>query len=247
MAFLPAMTDGHYFSHETAAALLHMRLPERQLGGSLHVTAVQPARPPRIRGVIGHKRAKGPRTLTLTGGARVSDPIETWCDLGASFTVDELIVVGDGIVRRQHPLGTIEMMREAVSGRAGARGTRNLREAIEQVRANTDSPRETMLRLILTRAGFPEPGLNLPIFNRYGARIAHGDLTWERYRTILEYDGAHHRLDERQYNIDIARLVELMEEGWRVIRVNKSLMAMRAVLLGKVDTALRAGGWRGGR
>jgi hypothetical protein len=34
-----------------------------------------------------------------------------------------------------------------------------------------------------------------------------------------------------------------MEERWRVIRVDKSLMRRRAALLHKVSTALRAGGW----
>ena len=37
-----------------------------------------------------------------------------------------------------------------------------------------------------------------------------------------------------------------MEEGWRVIRVNKGLMARRATLVGKVETALEQGGWRRG-
>ena len=65
------------------------------------------------------------------------------------------------------------------------------------------------------------------------------------YRTILEYDGGHHRTDDRQFSIDVARLDELMEEKWRVIRVDKYLLAQRATLIGKVDTALREGGWNG--
>jgi len=36
-----------------------------------------------------------------------------------------------------------------------------------------------------------------------------------------------------------------MEEKWRVIRVNKSLMRQRATLLDKVRTALEAAGWSG--
>jgi very-short-patch-repair endonuclease len=84
----------------------------------------------------------------------------------------------------------------------------------------------------------PEPEVNAPIRNRYGAIVAHADLAYPAQRVVIEYDGGHHRADERQYNIDIDRLDELMEEGWRVIRVNKNLLARRATLVGKVRTAL---------
>jgi very-short-patch-repair endonuclease len=92
--------------------------------------------------------------------------------------------------------------------------------------------------------GFPEPEVNGLIYNSYGAEIAHGDLVFREYRTILEYDGGQHRVSDRQFSIDISRLDALMEEGWRVIRVDKSLLARRATLVGKIDTALRQGGWR---
>jgi very-short-patch-repair endonuclease len=101
-----------------------------------------------------------------------------------------------------------------------------------------------MLRLLVTQAGFPEPEVNGVIVNSLGAPIAHGDLVFRGFRTILEYDGGHHREDERQFNVDIDRLDQLMEEEWRVIRVNKSLMSRRATLIGKIETALRRGGWR---
>jgi very-short-patch-repair endonuclease len=98
--------------------------------------------------------------------------------------------------------------------------------------------------LVLGRAGFPEVEVNGVIVNSLGQTIAHGDLVYRAYRTILEYEGDHHRTDERQFNIDIERLDELAEERWRVIRVSKELLRKRATLLGKVDTALRAGGWQ---
>jgi len=96
---------------------------------------------------------------------------------------------------------------------------------------------------MLVRAGFPEPEINGAILNSFGAVIAHGDMVYREYHTLIEYDGGQHRDDERQFNIDIDRLDELMEERWRVIRVNKSLMARRATLFGKVATALEQGGW----
>lgn len=79
--------------------------------------------------------------------------------------------------------------------------------------------------------------------NSYGAVIAHGDLVYPEYRTIVEYDGRQHNEDDRQFSIDIRRLDDLMEENWRVIRIDKHLLRMRATVIGKVDNALRGGGW----
>jgi very-short-patch-repair endonuclease len=86
--------------------------------------------------------------------------------------------------------------------------------------------------------------VNGVIVNSSGQTIAHGDLVYRAYRTVLEYEGDHHRTDERQFDIDIERLDELAEEQWRVVRVSKGLLPRWATLLGKVDTALRVDGRR---
>ena len=158
--------------------------------------------------------------------------------------VDDLVIMGDGLVSRIRPAADIPSLRAAVARMAGRRGHTRLISALGEIRPNTDSARETMLRLLVMRAGYPEPEVNGVILNSLGAPIAHGDLVYREYRTILEYDGGQHRGDERQFDIDVDRLDALMEDDWRVIRVNKNLMRRRATLLGKVDTALRRGGWR---
>jgi hypothetical protein len=122
--------------------------------------------------------------------------------------------------------------------------TDTLEAAHQQIRPNTDSARETLPRLFVVRAGLPEPEVNGVIVNSFGATIAHGDFVYRDYRTILEYDGGHHCGHERQFNVDVDRLDQLMEDDWRVIRVNKSLMIRTATLVGKIETALERGGWR---
>ena len=179
-------------------------------------------------------------------GLRVSDPVDTWLMLAPTLTVDELIVMGDGLLSRLRPTSNLDRLGAAAANTSGRRGHNRVRAALRDIRPNTDSARETLLRLLVVRSGFPEPEVNGVILNSFGAAIAHGDLVFRDYRTILEYDGGHHRDDERQFNVDIDRLDQLMEEGWRVIRVNKGLMARRATLVGKVETALEQGGWRRG-
>jgi very-short-patch-repair endonuclease len=122
-----------------------------------------------------------------------------------------------------------------------------LESALSEMRPRTDSARETKLRLILTRGGYPEPEVNGEIINTQGRVITHGDLVYRDYCTIVEYDGSQHASDSVQFGIDIRRLDDLMEAGWRVIRVDKSLLARRSVLFRKVTTALTAAGWQPSR
>ncbi|MEO6532426.1 MAG: hypothetical protein ABIO06_02510 [Pseudolysinimonas sp.] len=240
VAYSAGMPPYQYFSHTTAAQLHGLRMPHGFRETELHVTSLAPSRAPRGVGVIGHGAESA--EISVVSGLRMLSAIETWCQLSAQLSLDDLVVMGDGLVRRKKALATMAQLRDAVARYSG-RGCRKLRQALELVRPGTDSARETTLRLIVLRAGFPEPEVNGVIVNSHGAEIAHGDLVFREYRTILEYEGRQHSENARQFTIDISRLDELMEERWRVIRVDADLLARRATLLAKVDTALHGGGW----
>jgi hypothetical protein len=242
-AYATRMTASQRFSHTTAAELLQLRMPENWHDGGLHVSSIRPDRAPRGRGIIGHQsRRRGSSTVA---GLAVTGAVEAWLECGGILSVDDLVVMGDGLLRRRDPHATLDQLHTAVDRQRGQRGYLKLSAAVPLLRAETDSARETMLRLILERAGLPEPEVNAPILDEYGQVIAHGDLVYAEFKTIVEYDGGQHRTDERQFSIDIERIDMLIELGWRVIRVDKRLMARRAVLIGKVEAALRQRGWAG--
>jgi hypothetical protein len=242
----PECPEGHFFSHHTAARLLGLPVPGDQRADAIvHVSVFAPSRAPRAAGVMGHTISPGTARLGSIGGLRVTSPIDTWCQLAAVLRLDDLIVLGDALVRRTHPFATMEQLRAAAGGMAGARGARRLREALCWIRSGTDSPRETLLRLIILRAGLPEPEVNGVITNEHGEFVALGDLVYRRYRVLVEYDGGDHRLQERVYNHDIDRLDDIMALTWRVVRINKSHFASSgARAVNKVRSALLAAGWR---
>ena len=251
-AYATRMPPDQYFSHWTAAVLLGLRLPEFRVSRLLDVRVLDVSVPslrraPRLRGVRGHELLPSVQIHTLPTGLRVSDAVETWCQLAAELPLDDLIVMGDGLVCRQSPFATVAELTAAVSDWGARPGGPALRRALLEIRCRTDSARETMLRLIIVRAGLPEPVVNFAICNRFGAVIGLGDLAYPSHRVLLEYDGGQHRSDERQFHIDISRLDAFMEEKWRVIRVNKSLMQQPSTLLNKVRKALEAGGWAAAR
>jgi very-short-patch-repair endonuclease len=243
-AYAQRMPAHQHFSHITAALLWGFELPPRLTGGPLHVTAVFPHRGPRIAGVIGHQGLPD-RSVMLRRSVRVSTAADTWCALATTLSLDELIIAGDSATRRKSPLTSLNELAAAVSVAEGKRGNRRAREALGFVRARTDSSRETELRLMIIRSGLPEPIVNYPIRNEYGAFVAFGDLAYPEYKVLVEYDGGQHREDEKQFNRDIDRLDDVMELDWRVIRVNKShVVARSASRLAKIRTALVDRGWK---
>lgn len=148
---------GHQaFSHRTAAALLGLRLPEGRNGQraaqpGLDEAVMAPHRAPRRLGVRGHEIQSSVVIATLTNGLRVTSPIDTLIQLASELSVDDLIVMGDGLVSRNSPHATVHELVPAVGRSANRTGTARLREALPWIRARTDSARETLLRLMIVR------------------------------------------------------------------------------------------------
>ncbi|BCO50272.1 hypothetical protein MINTM003_07130 [Mycobacterium paraintracellulare] len=44
-------------------------------------------------------------------------------------------------------------------------------------------------------------------------------MGWQDIKLAVEYEGDHHRTDQRQFNKDIRRAETLAEIGWTVVRV----------------------------
>lgn len=239
------MPADQFFSHATAALLHGLPVPPRLLDSiTVDVATDVKTRRRAGRNVRGHLVPTASVTVVEVDGMRVASIVDTWCQLSTILTIEELVVVGDSLVRRQHPPATLEELEYAVTRQAGRAGVRRLREAHTLVRPRTDSARETELRLVIVFAGLPEPEVNVRLVNLYGAFMAFGDLVYVRYRILIEYDGGVHREDEKQFHKDIDRLDEPMEEGWRVIRVNNSHLGGRKhALIARIRRALLDRGW----
>lgn len=94
-----------------------------------------------------------------------------------------------------------------------------------------ESPKETWLRLLVIRHGFPRPKTQIPIYDEYGVLIAVLDMGWEEIKLALDYDGDHHRAPV-QFNKDIRRHDDVTEIGWADIRVTS--MDTEAVIIARL-------------
>jgi Protein of unknown function (DUF559) len=100
-----------------------------------------------------------------------------------------------------------------------ARGLRQLEAALDLVDAGAQSPRETWLRLLLIRAGFPRPRTQIAVPGVDGFPRYFLDMGWEDVKLAVEYDGGQHWTDPRQYANDVARQEHLAKISWTVVRV----------------------------
>ena len=245
-AYAVIMPPGHVFSGLTAAVLHGIPLPlALERDPRIHVTSVDGSRAPRGRGVLGSSTTAAPRLVRVQGlgNAHVTSPADTWCAIAASMTRDDLVAAGDRLLGLPTPLCPAEEIDDAIARHGSRRGARALRTARGLLRADVYSRRETFARLTLVRARLPEPEPNGLIVLRSGRRTR-GDLVFRRYRVLVEYEGEQHLFDVDQWSTDVARLNDLIDDGWWVIRVTKRMPSSE--LIARTTRALVDRGWGGG-
>jgi very-short-patch-repair endonuclease len=98
------------------------------------------------------------------------------------------------------------------------------RVVLEQCRDGAESVRETLLRVLIVREGFPEPTVQLRVRTSDGVVVARLDLGWEDHRAGAEYDGADH-LGSARHSRDLERHNALRSLDWRVLQVDKRVLA----------------------
>lgn len=242
------MRKDQFFSHATAARIHRTWVPDRLRSDELHVGTLSPANAPRGRGIVGHQVTLARDAyLCVAGGLRAIDPVSAWFQLATELSVFELVIMGDDLVRRQHPATTPETLQRRVQRFHGRRGRQKILTAFSYVRPRSESPRETEVRLALVAAGLPEPEVNPEICDSQGQFLAYGDLVYGEFKVMVEYEGIHHRTDPGQYARDISRRNRLTAEGWIVIQISKHQWRNRDKVIGEIRAALLARGWDGVR
>lgn len=183
------------------------RLPGQILWGN--------RRPP--TGIDAWSDALADDEFTTIKGMRTTTPARTALDIACRERFGSAVAAIDALARATRVGG--DDVAELAQRYSGRRGIRQARRVLQFVDPGAESPRETWLRLLLIRAGFPRPATQIPIRNEYGVLVASVDMGWEELRIAAEYDGDHHRMDRRQFNNDIHRAEILGELGWIHIRV----------------------------
>lgn len=224
----------------TAARIHRIPIPHRlETRSDIDVTVAAASVPRRI-GVIGHRTARLP-ALVVREGVPVVPVEQAWLQLAPFLSLDEQIVAGDFLVRRKRPASTLENLAATASAAAGLPGAARARDALEEIRPGTDSPPESKLRLVIVRAGLPEPIIGHTVYFQ-GHFVGTPDLAFVKERIALDYDGSIHRDDERVYTDDVERRQLFADAGWRYITVTRENLRVPRGLLARLERLLRERG-----
>ena len=236
--------DNEFFSHVTAARLMGVPLPFRlQRRRELDSSVFHPNHPPQAAGVIGHRISRGVPLRTIAE-LPVAPPAETWIQLGSVLSGDDLIMATDGFLRRKFKLATVEELQWALANSFRRPGLRSLHAALAEARSNTDSPRETLCRLIIRRAGLPEPSIRFTVYDQDGFFVGTPDLAYEEYKIAMDYEGDGHRTDDRVWQDDVERAELFQDATWRYVRLTKDHVDNPPQLVARVRKVLIQRGWK---
>jgi hypothetical protein len=154
--------------------------------------------------------------MTVVDGMTTTTAARTALDLARRNPLDRAVAEIDALARATRlKLADVEVLAERYRTHPGIKRART---ALDLVDPGAESPRETWLRLLVIRNGFPRPQTQIPVYDQYGALVAVPDLGWEDRKIGMDYEGEHHRGPVR-FNKDIRRHDALTELGWIDIRV----------------------------
>ncbi|OBJ02839.1 hypothetical protein A5660_21500 [Mycobacterium alsense] len=156
--------------------------------------------------------------IAVVDGMRVTTPARTALDLARRHATDTAVAAVDALVQATElKTADVELLIDRYRGR---RGIKAARAALEFVDGGAQSPKETWLRLLLVRAGFPRPQTQIAVRNEWGWAEAYLDMGWDDIKVAVEYDGEHHQSSRYHYVKDIRRQEKLERRyGWIVVRV----------------------------
>jgi hypothetical protein len=190
----------------------------------------------------------------MLGDVHITTPAVSWVMSAPLLGLDDLVAAGDFLVTGTEPFDgappqtTIRELAATVAARPGDRGIRRAREALELVRYGALSRRETWGRLMVVRAGLPEPELNYRVCHPSGGEVAMVDLAHPEFRSAIEYESLLH-LSPEKFRRDILKQQELAAIDWVTHRLTSNEVDPRLrtlesrAAIARIRACLRDRGW----
>lgn len=195
----------------------------------------------RIPRVSMHRR-QGRLSPRILDGLPVLGPDRTIVDCATILSFVELIQAAEHLIHKKFT--TLESL-AAYAEQRHLDGVCRTRRILAYVREGAESPMETLVRLMIVFARLPEPRCNRKIFDDFGHFIGRGDLTYSRYKVLVEYDGWQHERNGRQRQKDRSRREAFEAAGWRVIIITSEDLKNTRLIPWRVFNALKERGYTG--
>ena len=196
-----------------------------------------------------------PSTTYRSLGLVMSHPCTALLEIASVLDHDDLVIAIDSLLTRDSPRRAkrLAQIHDSLDTHRGRWGAARLRRALQDARPLTDSPGETRSRLLLLRAGFPEPVINFAVQDTDTDTTRYLDLAYPELGIAVEYDGDYHRRDQAQWRADQGRKDSLESLGWKLVTwtaadiksPQRALTALRRRFQAAGSSAPPASNWSG--
>jgi hypothetical protein len=201
------LPEGGRFTHLTAARALGWWLPPTPADLPVLVAIGPDELRPRRPG-LRVRRTEPTRTPVVIDGLPIDHPADVLLDCARDLSLLDLVVLADSAVRSG--ACTLSDLRSTAARRR--RGAPLLRRALDLVDARSESPYESLLRVLHVVCEVDVEPQHV-IRDERGDFVARADLWLVGTTSVHEYDGADH-LDVRQQRHDLARSRRLGNHTW---------------------------------
>ena len=192
------------FTHLTAAEVRGWWLPEAVPHPVFAALAEGDVAPQRTGLVVSRHPVRPP--TEVVDGIRVTLPAETLLAAARDLGVLDLVILGDCALR-----SGCEMAELVETAGQRRRGAPRLRKVIPLLDARSESPWESVMRVLHRAADIPVEAQR-ELYDPAGRLVARADLWIVGTPRLHEYDGAVHR-DPATHRKDLARDRKLLELG----------------------------------
>lgn len=212
------------FSHLTALELLGVELPRVEddliRGTAAHICVDSQVKRFHMRNVQSHVWSPPFERFLIDGKIWSVPPVVAWEQMAQYLSLEELVVLGDSMMRRDRKLKLVTLGELAEALRAGSsfNGVKKCREALHWMRENTDSSQETRMRRRFEDAGLHNGEINYRVYDPATDRTYYLDLAFIDLRIAFEYQGSYHE-GKAQHKQDGFKREFFHRIGWTVFDV----------------------------
>ena len=210
------MTGDVVLSHQSAA--VDYGLPTWGLDLSrVHVTR-RDAAGGRITGMVVQHNARLPSgSVWLREGRHVVAPARAIIEVACTAGFEPALAIADEALRTG--LVSIRALEYALCDVENWPRSPSARQVVAFCNGLSESVGESRLRLLMDRFGLPAPSLQAPI-RRDGVLLARVDFLFDRFQTVVEFDGMMKYADDAAVLIQEKRREDdIRELGYQVVRV----------------------------
>jgi hypothetical protein len=244
-ATVPMLSEEAVVSHVSAAVLHGLPVWNNDLE-YVHVTRARTGGG-RRRGPVHLHPAPLPDTeVVVTEGLRVTTLARTVVDVARLLPFERAVTTGDAALRAglsQDELSAV------MAGSRRRPGVAAARRAVLFLDGRSESPGESLSRVLFAQLGLPSPELQYEVLDDRGVLVGRADFCWEEHRTLGEFDGKikYGRLlrpGEAAQDVvyqEKRREDALRDLGWQMVRWNWVDLNAGAALAERLQRAFRRG------